>query len=660
MRPRSSLLDLFDPLASQELPSDAQSADSDKENCLDSDFSLFGLPSKPTSPVRLKRRLVDVGDITIDDPMLIDEELDDSMCDDDNDTLTLPLTPARDLTVQKATPSNLGPRTPLAELSIDRDISPVVRTKIYPRQPFSTLASSDVVTPASPENSSFAAVIDAVTASGVSFAGPACPLPEYGLENEDQPANVLSCVNETPQITITPIDESSNSIAALSLDTPPSQENTFQPSPSSSLSESSKTSISIEHPRTTLRLTPPKTSLEDKKRHSIDLYTSFHLQLQSEEASFDLLNDKISLFASTSSMDFLDGLEDDDSFDMGVEEAKLQATIDSIKLEEGERKVGDSSHNQAQNPDDTPSVVITSRRSSPQLPSTEHMEQQVLGSPLMCPTSPPVPSKPTKAGHNEYPEIPKQIVGEPSILPPIFCPPSHDQGCTALCTPAPKIRKQTVPPPVPALKIVKRSGRPGHEKSASTSSAVTAASEGRASPTTIPPTTVPVAPTPPPIMEHVSSTDLGRITHVKSAVSEPSAILPSTRMGNGTGNGPRRVPIIDSQPLAINKRRAFVDQKIMPQGNMGNTTGPRRIVMAPSVPVLPAAPVPAPTKASASGLKAPTKYGVGTNAAVSALPRPVSRLPTTSGIIRPPRAGVGANVAGTGHVKRAAYARRVV
>ncbi|KAG6893522.1 hypothetical protein C0992_009689, partial [Termitomyces sp. T32_za158] len=348
MRPRTSILDLFDPLAPQNPSRDAPSPDSDKENCLDSDLSFFGRPPKAPSPVRLKRRLVDIGDITIDDatshPMLTEEdELDDSMCDDDTDTMTFrvpTVTPARDITVQKVTPSHAVPRTPLAELSVDYDMTPIARTKMHRRQPPSAFVSSDAVLPASSEISSFASVIDAVTASGVSFAGSPSTSSDCKLANEDQPENLTSCEIEKPQAAIIPVNESSNAVSASSLDTHKPEKDVSSSVASLSLSEASETSISIEHPRSTLRSSPPEMPFNDKKRHSIDLYTSFHLQLQSEEASFDLLNDKISLFASTSSMDsFLNGMEEDDNFDMAVEEARLQATVDIIQSRDDESQV---------------------------------------------------------------------------------------------------------------------------------------------------------------------------------------------------------------------------------------------------------------------------------------------------------------------------------
>ncbi|KAG6899778.1 hypothetical protein C0993_006964 [Termitomyces sp. T159_Od127] len=640
MRPRSSILNLFDPLLSQDSSRDAPSPDSDKENCLDSDLSFFGRPSKAPSPVKLKRRLVDVGDITIDDPtthpMLTEEdELDDSMCADDNDTMTFcipAVTPARDTTVQKATPSHACPRTPLAELSIDCDMTPIVRTKMYRRNPPSAFTSSDTVLPASSEISSFASVIDAVTASGLSFAG--CPRPSSDCElgNEDQPA-ILGEI-ETPEVTITPIDEPSNAVSAFSLEVHPSEKDTLQPGASSPLSESS---ISIEHPRSTLRLSPPKTPPHDKKRHSIDLATSFHLQLQSEEASFDLLNDKISLFASTSSMDsFLDGMEDDD-FDMAAEEAKLQATIDSIQLEDGESKVDKNEDTQAQRQDN---VFTASQNSSPRVSLNEQQAPRSL-SLLRSISSPPVPSESTGDRNNQCSKLPKETVSEPPTLSPVFCPPPHNENHVALRTPATNVGEKILPPPVAALRIVKRS----------------------ALPTCIVPLASSTLPISAPITQHASSTS---VAHVESAASEPSANRPS-RANDGRGDGPRRVPIIDTHPLAPNTRRSVLDQKTMPQGN---STGPRRVVITPSNPVPPVAPVPAPAPSKASvarGLKAPTKYVAGTSAAVSALPRPVSRLPTaaTSGIVRPPRAGTGVNVAGKGRIsadqgyKSAAYARRV-
>lgn len=255
-------------------------------------------------------------------------------------------------------------------------------------------------------------------------------------------------------------------------------------------------------------------------------------------------------------------------------------------------------------------------------------------------------------------DIPKETVSEPSTIPPVFCPPLHDQSHR---TPARNVGEQILPPPVLGLRIVKRSARPGHEKSASTSSA---ASKRSAFTTTIAPVVASAMPISP-IAEHASSA--WGIAHVRLAASEPSAIIPSSRAKDGRGDGPRRVPITDNHPLAPNKRRSFLDQKSMPQGN---TTGPRRVVVTPSVPVPPVAPVsaPVPNKTSVvSGVKAPTKFGLGSSAAASALPRPVSRLPTavTSGIARPPRAGTGVNVAGKGSAfanqanKSAAYARRV-
>ncbi|KAJ7017478.1 hypothetical protein C8F04DRAFT_1279343 [Mycena alexandri] len=61
-RPRPSVLQLFDPLTTR----DAHSPDSDKENTLP-DFDFFPQTwVQHPSPVRLTRRLVEVGDVTVD------------------------------------------------------------------------------------------------------------------------------------------------------------------------------------------------------------------------------------------------------------------------------------------------------------------------------------------------------------------------------------------------------------------------------------------------------------------------------------------------------------------------------------------------------------------------------------------------------------------
>jgi hypothetical protein len=68
----------------------------------------------------------------------------------------------------------------------------------------------------------------------------------------------------------------------------------------------------------------------DAHRVSIDLQSSFQLQLQSSDFSFDLVNDKIS-FLSKESESFLKEMSDDDDFDMGLEERKMNELVKSAE-----------------------------------------------------------------------------------------------------------------------------------------------------------------------------------------------------------------------------------------------------------------------------------------------------------------------------------------
>ncbi|KAG6832517.1 hypothetical protein H0H92_000146 [Tricholoma furcatifolium] len=580
---RNSILSLFDPLASPAHSRDAPTPDSDKENSSPhTDTDIFGQAIKHPSPVILKHRLIDVGDITIDDPMLTEEKaLDESICNED-DTFSLPLllatTPSRNNDSLHPPPSSAQsndlPRTPLAELCLDRDISPVARTKMYRRQP--PAFASDALPP-SGECSSFTSIIDAVTSSGESFAAPPHPSADNDLTNEAQSSFVC---DHTSLIALSSVDGLGSSTSTPSLDDPPVLP-LGSPPPQS-------VDTSISHPRATLRPSP-RTSSEDRNRHSIDLSTSFHLQLQSEEASFDLLKDKVSFLAS------IDGMEDDDSFDMAAEEAKLQAAVESITKTEAKATI--------------------------------------------------------------------PLTSEPSVIPaPVFVPPLPKQTPVTVHTPAFQERGQVLPPPIAALKIVKRVTRPGHVKSDSASSTGSTVSEGSIKTSSVPAAYVSQAPRP--VTQPAAGNNINPFASNSSAAPAASTSL-------RTGSGPQRVPVLDKQ-IATSNRRASMQLRSAPQNI---TTGPRRVLVAPPAPASNPPPVPAsnPPPASTSsktaqvsGLKAPAKYGAGAGIAsgMSALPRPTSRLPTAavSGLVRP-RPVVGASAAGTGSVgsvKRTSSVRRAL
>ncbi|KAG6911583.1 hypothetical protein DXG01_011886 [Tephrocybe rancida] len=712
MHPRYSILNLFDPLASEAPSRDAPSPDSDKENSsppIDTDISFFGRAPKQASPVRLKRRLVDVGDITTDDPTMLsmlteEDELDESMCDDENDTFTLPrfelptATPTQPAFVQQVTPANTSPRTPLGDLSLD--LTPVPRNKMFrrPPPPPSALAFSDAL-PTSTETSSFASVIDAVTASGASFADPVNPSPEYHNHdyiNEPHSPNNRSDDIKAPIITVTSSDELGSSTCTLNLDTPATLlKDTSQPIISSHSEPSSDTSLEL--PRATLRPNPARTSSQDPNRRSIDLYSSFHLQLTSEEASFDLLNDKISFFTSLNTMDSF--LNEGDSFDMVAEEAKLQATIESIKPDEAEEKAiieVSAETTQLEQQDLKPEINDTSQTSSPRPAKDLHFElslqtamKSVELSPLPKESSVTAPVTPSpkfmglkvlrRPSVRSIPNSPvplttfknqdsKRVAPTSSLATtvmtsppaPVFVAPTREQNPdpVVLCTPAPEVRARVLPAPVPALRIVKRSTRRGYENSSSSSSVSSASSD---EPAPAQPANVASSSTlttqAPPITRHISSlaASTRRLSQIRPVAPTSSALPPLRSVA-----GPRRAPIVEGEAQSINKLRGIAGPKTLPQGSLN---GPRRVIVAPSVP---AAAAPAAKTTAVSGIRAPTKYGVGSGAGASALPRPVSRLPTSTASLARPRSGVGASAGtegvpgqGTGIARRAAPTRRV-
>ncbi|KAJ3542620.1 hypothetical protein NM688_g5953 [Phlebia brevispora] len=78
------------------------------------------------------------------------------------------------------------------------------------------------------------------------------------------------------------------------------------------------------------------TSPNDPRRISVDLHSSFSIQLQSPEMSFDLLNDKIS-FLSQGQDSFWTAADEDDTMDLAKEEFKMKMIAEryeSIKEED--------------------------------------------------------------------------------------------------------------------------------------------------------------------------------------------------------------------------------------------------------------------------------------------------------------------------------------
>jgi hypothetical protein len=308
-RPRISVLSLFDPLSSSD------SADSDKENnCGDTSFfHTYGFSQQIYSPVyRLRRRLIDVGDMTVEEPDirdLIEEELEAeinqtvTLEEDENATLTF-----RDMAKaatpkwsgkragRKGTPNRLStPRTPLAEIVTRGEITPVGRKKIFKRPPANPIPAS------SPLNLVH-------TVEGI----PTLVIHDFDNMSGNPPFEPPIVTDRGDNETTEKSTSSSSmgaSTATLELPTPRGTLISDTPIPlfvSSSSSEPNHGSHA-PFPLTESRLRPNARVSESTNRHSVDLHASFQLHLSSSETTFDLLNDKISFLSSKNGLEsFLD------------------------------------------------------------------------------------------------------------------------------------------------------------------------------------------------------------------------------------------------------------------------------------------------------------------------------------------------------------------
>lgn len=323
-RPRPSVLSLFDPLLATQEPSTpprngTPEADSDKENSNPprTDLTLttfFNRTYKPNHQLEVKplrRRLVDVGDVTVDDVddclLAEDPDSDDGALDladledNENDTLTFrqmaeAATPKWNSSFRRSkfqTPSPSVLRAPLSELSLDADATPLAKHKLNFKH----------------------------TSSGPSMLSKG-ELPSITLTSTDpvsrQPQPRCSNLHENGEASSRPgasCNSLLNSVSSIQLHSaglPGSLlTETVAPNFAASVAHSEASSNS-SIPPSHLRPNPPKTSSHDTNRNSIDLQTSFQLHL-GNGSDFDLLNDKVTFLGTSRNASYLD---DDTSFDL--------------------------------------------------------------------------------------------------------------------------------------------------------------------------------------------------------------------------------------------------------------------------------------------------------------------------------------------------------
>ncbi|KAJ3895503.1 hypothetical protein GG344DRAFT_62057 [Lentinula edodes] len=262
-RPRPSVLAQFDPLLSETQPdyvSDSEDeSDPDKENSVPelNELSMTAFFSHTykreyAQPAALTKRLVDIGDVTIADTVDEEEETEESGDNGENAFFSLD-TPKRSDTVRL--PQNTL-RTPLAEISLERKPRQNVVHKKAMESP--TQLPGDSI-------SALTSLVDSVNLAGKTFGHIHRHIlpPRITVDNSDAENDILATPAPFNLQTSTSSLQDASEAAKVSLLAPPS-------------------------PATT-----PVSRASN--RISLDLHSSFNLQLQSE-TSFDLLNDRISFF----------------------------------------------------------------------------------------------------------------------------------------------------------------------------------------------------------------------------------------------------------------------------------------------------------------------------------------------------------------------------
>ncbi|KAJ3721602.1 hypothetical protein F5878DRAFT_215173 [Lentinula raphanica] len=528
-RPRPSVLAQFDPLLAETEPDyvseEEDESDPNKENLVPdlNELSMTAFFSRTYKheyphPPALTKRLVDVGDTTI-------LELDD----EEKGEETALETPKRSDNVRMLPRST--PRTPLAEISLENNHRAFSLQKKVVSSP--TLSSRDAV-------SSLTSLVDSVNLAGRSFGH---------IQRHITP----------PRITVDKSDDESDILAT------PAPFN-LQTS-TSSLQDTSKTPAVSE---SLLALPATSSTSKESNRLSLDLHSSFSLQLQSE-TSFDLLNDRISFFDAQGKgmSSFLNALDDDSDSETTRHNTPLASPScddDDTTPTQETRMVRNLQ------PED---------RKSPVSPSSQLDE-------------------PSPAMDNSPSPQPSSLVFGPHIKP-----------SDSMITPA----VHRIVPSVPALRIIKRTKRYDDERTSSSASS---------NPSTANLNPRKKTPSPPPVTSVQSESHPIRplsktakqegplrtavVDHVASVVIKPASQAPRPKIGTLSGtSGPKRVLL--PEPAKSSKSDA---------GN--SSTRPR--VPIPSSSII--------NSKSASGLSS----GVSRLTGVSGIPPPVSRLPAPSGIAR--------------------------
>ncbi|KAI6125093.1 hypothetical protein EDD16DRAFT_1826633 [Pisolithus croceorrhizus] len=535
--PRYSVLSLFDPLATPTKEADSDrdvatpdsAAGSDKENAVphysgpynskygDSDeltMTAFFNRTYKTQPshfssVPLRKRLIDVGDatVTIEDAseMLSTLAISEGSAPDmregpssDRDTSldycsTSASVAHHSETEQTQTPRPLRfpsqVRPPLADIAVDA--TPVPHRKNCSLasdhySPPSTVVRVPNVRPsANIGQSPLSSLMSAMPQRGeeASCTATEIPLREEGVViviSEPSESNQRSNLNAAyPLLTDTHLSE-----AAVR----PSPSSVTQSLPESTAADATEDPAFLSvGPQPRLRSKAASNQETNPIRCSVDLQSSFNWQLQCPDASFDLLNDRISFFGGDSFMLSTDG----DEFDVSAKEEMREALAKRQREKTAKEQKRDSSSSDVRldlapsdYEPDCPLVTPCEKVVMPVSPSPPHdsMSTTVRAGPRESPRANTAPSPSVRPGFESRRGSLVPLIKDPKTSPPRGDEPMHElekvspdpsiervrpvQICDESTTSHPKTitppkhsaqsSKFVAPAPVQALRIVKR------------------------------------------------------------------------------------------------------------------------------------------------------------------------------------------------------------
>ncbi|KAL1677456.1 hypothetical protein EV122DRAFT_265705 [Schizophyllum commune] len=580
-RPRPSILEMFDPLARPSTPPrDGSSSDSDKENSQPPNADLgmtaiFGRTYKlphcsPTQPRQLKTRLVDVGDVTLDLSQVNVQDYDSDEEDQHLLTMTMPEDDEESAESEteheqppveprlRSGPST--PRTPLGELQLEQE-TPIFRSKMFKRE----VLDFSPRTPQAFAKSPLSSVIDRVNASGRTFASQEPASPALG---SPMPSPKLG-----PEIKVSAVDsESDNGDEA---DVEENENDVPEPKPAS--------------PQPALRPSPnlrpnPRDSFASNtsNRMSLDLQSSFQIHFESTDASFDLMNDKISFLHNTSKgesflADLDESLEDDEN--EAVDEVPATPASPSPPA-------APTTH-----PDPAPPVLLNDvPASASESPATEAPSPAVS----RAPSPDPVSTATVRAPVFTAPSTASRPVAKPAVATPQI----------------PGGRRTSMAPPalVPALRIVKRTRK---EPRSSTVSSLFSTKEE--APVMVKDASAAATTSRPPRRSSVSTAQASGPRRLLTS-DAPAPPVPTLRLG---GSGPKRIKVPAASTPAEAPMRPVSRTESAPLRPVARTEASAH---ARPVPRVSSAPAPVPTKDPV------TRPGV-PRAVSSKLPAPSSRIP---------------------------------